>query len=155
SVVKVADEASDAEWAQRAPNVAPADLARLARATSKPTVEDSRARREARCLRMWWENDRGMLQVRRALADVDGARFEAVIGRIAEQRRPAKGQPWAPWEHRAADALVELAERYEQVEVPAAAPKPLLVVEVPLDGPAEIAGIPLPDAMVEQLRAQA
>jgi hypothetical protein len=33
--------------------------------------------------------------------------------------------------------------------------KPLLVVPVPLTGPAEIAGIPLADAMVEQLRATA
>ena len=31
SVVKLADEDSDMEWAQRAPHVAPADLARLAR----------------------------------------------------------------------------------------------------------------------------
>ena len=33
--------------------------------------------------------------------------------------------------------------------------KPLLVVQVPLSGPAEVAGVPLPDAMVEQLRANA
>ena len=32
---------------------------------------------------------------------------------------------------------------------------PLLVVQVPQSGPAEIAGIPLPDAMVEALRASA
>jgi hypothetical protein len=41
------------------------------------------------------------------------------------------------------------------VEVPAAAPSPLVVVEIPPEGPATIAGIPLPDALVEQLRAQA
>jgi len=33
--------------------------------------------------------------------------------------------------------------------------KPLLVAEVAKSGPAEVAGIPLPDAMVEQLRASA
>ena len=43
SVVKLADEASDAEWAVRAPNVAPADLAHLARTRSTPSVEDARA----------------------------------------------------------------------------------------------------------------
>jgi hypothetical protein len=35
------------------------------------------------------------------------------------------------------------------------APRPLFWVDVPEDGPAEIAGIPLPDAMVEKLRAGA
>jgi hypothetical protein len=109
SVVALADEASDAEWAERARNIAPADLARQVRTLTKPTVEESRARREARHLRMWWEKNRGLLQVRGALADVDGARFEAVIQRMTEQMRPAKGQPWAWWEHRAADALVQLA----------------------------------------------
>jgi hypothetical protein len=34
-----------------------------------------------------------------------------------------------------------------------AAAKPLLVVEVPAHGPSTVAGVPLPDAMVEQLRA--
>jgi hypothetical protein len=38
---------------------------------------------------------------------------------------------------------------------PAAAAKPLLVVQVPQHGPAEVAGIPLPDAVVESLRATA
>ncbi len=36
-----------------------------------------------------------------------------------------------------------------------AAARPLFVVEVPEKGPATVAGIPLPDAMVEQLRATA
>ena len=38
---------------------------------------------------------------------------------------------------------------------PTACPKPLFVVEVPVHGPAEIVGIPLPDTMVEALRASA
>jgi hypothetical protein len=58
-------------------------------------------------------------------------------------------------EHRGADALVALCELEGVVEPPTAATKPLLVVEVPLHGPAEIAGVPLPEAMVEQLRANA
>ncbi len=155
SVVRLADESTDAEWAQRAPNVAPADLARLARTKSKPTVEDGRARRAARSLRMWWQRDTGMLHVRAELADIDGARFEATINRMTDRTKPPKGQPWDSREHRSADALVDLCDLYENVEPPAAAAKPLLVVEVPLSGPAEIVGIPLPDAMVEQLRASA
>jgi Domain of unknown function (DUF222)/HNH endonuclease len=154
-VVALADESTDAEWAVRAPDVAPADLARLARTKTKPTVEDSQARRAARSLRMWWQRDTGMLQVRAALADVDGARFEATIQRMTDRMKPAKGRAWSSWEHRGADALVELCDVYESAEPPTAAAKPLLVVEVPMSGPAEIAGIPLPDAMVEQLRANA
>ena len=48
SVVKLADESSDAEWAARAPQVAPVDLARLAHTQRKPTAEEGRARYAAR-----------------------------------------------------------------------------------------------------------
>jgi Domain of unknown function (DUF222) len=155
SVVALADQESDAEWARRAPNVAPADLARLARTKSKPTVEDGRARREARSLRMWWQRDTGMLHVRGELPDVMGAKFEATINRMSDRKKPPKGQLWDTREHRNADSLADLCDISETAEPPAAAAKPLLVVEVPLTGPAEVAGIPLPDAMVEQLRASA
>jgi hypothetical protein len=46
-VVKFADEASDAEWARRAPNMTPGDLARRAREQSKPTIEEGQARHGA------------------------------------------------------------------------------------------------------------
>jgi hypothetical protein len=156
--VALADEESDAEWAARAPNVTPADLSRMAREKSKPSVEEGRARYAARYLRMWWEHDRGMLQVRGELPDVMGAKFEATVKKLAEGMRPAKGKAWERWERRAADALdvmcdaVEVAER---IETPMAAATPLFVVEVPPTGPATVAGIPLPDAMVEALRASA
>jgi Domain of unknown function (DUF222) len=143
----------DAEWARRAPHVAPADLVRLVRTKTKPTVEDARARREARSLRMRWQRDTGMLHLRGQLPDIEGARFEATINRMIDRMFPPKGQPWDSREHRNADALSELCDLHETVEAPAA--EPLLVVEVPMTGPAEIAGIPLPDAMVEQLRANA
>ena len=149
SVVRLADEESDAEWAQRAPHVAPVDLARLARSQSKPSIEDWQQRRAARSLRMWWEKDRGMLQVRGELPDLMGAKFEAAINRMTERMRPAKGQAWVRFEQRAADALGELVDVWETTEPPTAAAKPLLVVQVPKDGPAEVAGIPLPDAVVE------
>ncbi len=155
AVTQLADGATDAEWARRAPNVAPADLARLARAVRTPTVEDGRRRREARHLRMWWQADRGMLAFRGELPDVDGALFEATINRMVDRMKPAKGEAWDTRDHRGADALVELAERFGDLESPVTRSRPLLVVEVPLHGPAEIAGILLPDAMVESLRAQA
>ncbi len=155
SVVRLADEESDAEWAARAPNVAPADLARLARTKATPSVEDARARRDARGLRMWWDKPAGMLHLRGQLPDVMGAKFEAMIQRMTNRMRPARGQRWDTPEHRAADALGELSDLFETTEPAAAAPKPLLVVQVPPSGPAEVAGIPLADAVVEALRANA
>jgi hypothetical protein len=118
-------------------------------------MDEARARRAARGLRMWWQPDRGLLSIRGELADLDGSRFENTINRMIDRMRPAKGQPWDSREHRGADALVELAERFEDAEPPALRVKPLLVVHVPKDGPAEVAGIPLPDAMVASLRANA
>jgi len=149
---------SDAEWAARAPHVAPADLARLARTQSKPTVDDARARYEARSLRMWWTPDKGMLHLHGQLPDVMGAKFEAMIQRLTERAKPASGERWARFEQRAADALVgmcDAVEVAEHIETPTAASKPLLVVQVPVEGPAEMAGVPLADAVVEQLRANA
>jgi hypothetical protein len=158
SAAKLADEESDAEWAARAPNMAPADLARLARTQSKPTLEDSRRRYEARSLRMWWTPDQGMLHLHGQLPDVMGARFEATIQRLTELMKPVKGQPWARFEQRAADALDGMCDAVEvadQVETPTLASKPLLVVQVPMQGPAEVAGVPIADAVLEELRAGA
>ena len=87
-----------------------------------------------------------------------GVKVERTIQRMTEQSKPPNGRPWASFEHRAADALAGMCDAVavtEQVETPSMAAQPLLVVEVPQSGPAEIAGIPLPDAMVEHLRASA
>ena len=153
SVVKLADEGTDGEWARRAPNTAPSDLARMARCASKPSTDDSRQRHEARGLRMWWTPDQGMLHLHGQLPDVMGATFEATIQQLTEQAKPTKGQPWDSFEHRAADALVGLCEWPDRNQEPTAAAKPVLVVQVPPSGPATIAGIPIADALVEQLRA--
>jgi hypothetical protein len=156
SVTRFADEASDAEWARRAPNVAPDKLARLARNASKPSTEDSQARYEARSLRMWWTHDKGMLHLRGQLPDVMGARFEATIQKLTEEMRPAKGQAWDSFEHRAADALVRFCEQPStEDECPSWAARPVLQILVPQRGPAEIAGIPIADSLLEQLRANA
>ncbi|MET0275649.1 MAG: HNH endonuclease signature motif containing protein, partial [Acidimicrobiia bacterium] len=101
--------------------------------------------------------------LRGELPDLDGARVEATINKMIEQMRPPKGHPWDSYEHRGADALMQLIRAQADVERPlhdgpeshqaTRAPEPVLVVHVPLDGPAEVAGVPLPDTMVEQLRA--
>jgi hypothetical protein len=156
SVTKLADEFSDGEWARRAPDVAPVDLARLARNASKPSVADSRARYSARSLRMWWTPDKGMLHFPGQLPDVMGANVEATITKLTEQMRPAKGKAWDSFEHRAADALVQLFDQPEvNDETPSLAPRPVLQVLVPVSGPAEIAGVPIADSVLEQLRANA
>jgi hypothetical protein len=157
-VVQLADEHSDEEWARRAPNMTPADLARMTREQRKPTVEEGRARHAARHLRTWRDDDRGTTCGRFELPDVMGAKFEATIEKLVESMRPAKGQPWERWDRRAADALMvmcDAVDAMERLETPMAAAPPLLVTEVGMHGPATIAGIPLPDAMVEQLRAMA
>jgi hypothetical protein len=156
AVTRFADEATDAEWARRAPNVAPSELARLARNAVKPSTEDSRARYEARSLRMWWTPDKGMLHLHGQLPDVLGATFEATIQQLTEQAKPAKGQMWDRFEHRAADALVQLCEQPDaKDETPTLAARPVVQTLVPLSGPAEIAGVPIADSRLEQLRANA
>jgi CBS domain-containing protein len=173
-VVHLADESTDADWAARAPGISPIDLSRQVRTRTKPTVEESRARQQARHLRLWWSPDHGMLHVRGALPDLMGAEFEATISRMVEQLRPPAGGMWDTFEHRAADSLLALCRRSgacddagdpagdgvdraaRSVEgAPTVGAKPVLVVEVPRVGPATIVGIPLPDAMVEQLLANA
>ncbi len=156
AVTKLADEASDAEWARRAPNVAPGELARLARNASKPSTEDSRQRYAARSLRMWWTPDKGMLHLHGQLPDVMGAQVEATITKLTEQMKPAKGQAWDSFEHRAADALHELCDQPEvRDETPSLATRPVVQTLIPLSGPAEIAGVPIADSRLEQLRANA
>src|SRR5690349_5030244 len=82
SVVKVADEDSDREWAHRAPNIDPIELQRMARQAKKPTTEDSRARFAARELRMWKKE--GFLHLRGRLPDDMGAKFETTINQLTE-----------------------------------------------------------------------
>jgi hypothetical protein len=154
AVVKVAEPGSDREWARRAPRASPADLRQAARLRAKPTAADSQARRAARELGFWWEREAGMLAGRFRLADVDGALFEGVVNHLVDRMTPPKGQPWETRARRGADALVALARNYADVEA-VSGPAIGFSVQVPLEGPATIVGIPLPDAMVERLRAEA
>jgi hypothetical protein len=103
----------------------------------------------------WWDDQTAMYRIGGpGLPDVDGALVEMVFTHMIDRMRPPKGQPWASRAHRMADALVELVRNYADVQA-LEHPCPLFVVEVPLEGPAEINGVPLPAGMVEKLRAQA
>ena len=96
------------------------------------------------------------MQLHGQLPDVMGATFEATIQQLTEQLKPAKGQRWDSFEHRAADALVGLCEQPEpKAETPRLASRPLVQMHLPAHGPAEIAGIPIADSLLEQLRANA
>jgi hypothetical protein len=78
------------------------------------------------------------------------------IQKLTEQLKPAKGQAWDSFEHRAADALVGLCEQPDTAdETPTLATRPVVHVHVPEHGPAEIAGVPIADSLLEQLRANA
>ena len=156
SVVRLADEDSDREWAARAPRVDPEDLARLARKATKPTAEEGRKRYESRSLTMRWGRGKGMLHVYGQLPDAMGATFEQTIYALTE-RMKVKGQPWTPFEQRAADALLQLCEAPAggEDDTPTLAPLGILQTAVPRSGPAEIAGVPIPDSLLEQLRANA
>jgi hypothetical protein len=120
-------------------------------------VEDARKRRDARHLRKWWDHDRGMLCGRFELPDTDGAYLESVLDELVERMRPTKGQAWDTRDHRYADALVELCRAGEHADPdqPTLAAPVRLHVEIPLEGPAQLAGIPLPDEWVAAVRAQA
>ena len=162
AVTQLADESTDEEWAARAPNVSPVDLRRMVRTRSKPTTSDSWQRREARTLWMRWDEAHAMLRFGGALPDVMGAEFEATINELVDQLRPAPGGTWDTRAHRGADALHQLcrAARRERnhacgSDAPQLAPKAILQVQVPPVGPATIAGIPIPDEKLEQLRANA
>jgi hypothetical protein len=161
-LAQLADPESDAEWAQRAPHTSPADLARKARTTTKPTAAEYAARHAARSVRMWWDATKQFLHLHGQFAAIDGGIVETTLNDLVDQARPANNESWASREQRAADALVGLCRRAHDHE-PGADPAtptvsarhPLLVVEVPLAGPAELCGIPLPDTVIEQLRANA
>jgi len=85
-----------------------------------------------------------------------GTKFESTITALTDAMKPPKGAAWDSFEHRAADALLELCEaRAEGDDEPLLAAQPIVQIAVPLEGPAEIAGVPIPDSLLEQLRANA
>lgn len=149
-LVEVATPESDAEWSERGPRYAPIDLERLARARRGVSAEDAAARRDAREFRLFWRPRTGMLGVRGELPDIDGAIVKGVFERMTEAMRPPKGERWDTLAHRNADALVELCKNYADVE-PTGRAKPLVIVQVPLGGPAEVDGVPIAETTLDGL----
>ena len=115
-LVEVATPETDREWARRGRRMAPGDLDRMARARQRVTAADARARREARGVYTWRNHEQGMAGGRWALPDVDGVLVDKVLEHMAERMRPAKGMKWDSLAHRKADALMELVQRYADVE---------------------------------------
>ena len=127
----------------------------MVRTMHTPTEEEGRERRRRRGVHTWWDDETAMFRFGGAgMPDLDGALMESVLTHMVDRMRPANGQPWASRAAWTADALVELARNYADVHA-VEHPTPLLVVQVPMEGPAEICGIPLPDGVVEKLRASA
>ena len=115
-LTQVATPATDAEWAQRGPNVAPVDLQRMARNAQKVSTADAEARRQARAVFTWRQPESGMCAGRWSLPDVDGVLVDKVLDHMAERMRPASGLAWDSLAHRKADALVELARTYADAD---------------------------------------
>jgi hypothetical protein len=137
--------------------VSPVDLARLARNATKPSTEESMARHEARSLWLRWNERNTMLRFGGCLPDVMGAQLEKTINDFMEARRPGKGEAWDTFEHRAADALVALCESSGSggggEQAPRWAARPVAQLHIPRSGPAEFAGVPIADSLLEQWRA--
>ncbi|MFI5047998.1 MAG: HNH endonuclease signature motif containing protein, partial [Acidimicrobiia bacterium] len=158
AVTQLADESTDAEWAERAPDCSPSELQRLVHKQRTPTAEESMARHRARSLRMSWNAEKTVLHVHGELPDLLGAKVEATINAMVEQDRPTEGDEWEPRDRRAADALGHLCDMQRgSTDDPAPSPaaRLVLVVEVPQEGPAMCGGVALPDEVIEQLRANA
>ena len=152
---RLADWESDAEWARRAGNTAASDLAKMVRCAQAPTEDEARERRRRRGVHTFWDDGTGMFRFAGAgLPDVDGALVESVLTHMVDRMTPPKGEPWESRAARTADAFVELARNYADVHA-LEHPAPLFVVHIGRDGAAEICGIPLPEGMVEKLRAAA
>jgi hypothetical protein len=115
-LVEVATADTDREWARRGARMSPGDLDRMARRTRKVTAADAEARHQAREVRIWRDHERGMALGRWALPDISGVLVEKVLDHMAERMRPASGMKWDSLEHRRADALVELATKYAELE---------------------------------------
>jgi hypothetical protein len=108
---------------------------------------------------MRWDDDHQFLSLHGQLPALQGAIVEDTFKAIVEAMRPASGQPWARWDQRAADALTQLCEQHGSVagsfDPTGLARRPLFVAEIPLHGPATIAGAPVPDTLLEAWRAEA
>jgi hypothetical protein len=156
-VAELATPETDRVWAERGARLAPVDLQRMARQVQRVTAADVEARHEARAVRTWRDARQGMGGGRWWLPDVDGVLVDKVLEHMAERMRPKPGERWDSLAHRKADALVELARTYADLQ-----PTGRFRIEIVniLTGSAvgsgpEIEGIPLAPEAVDALRPQA
>jgi hypothetical protein len=156
-LVEVSTPETDKEWAARGPTFAPNDLERMARKTREVTAAEAEARVQARFLRTWRDERRGMVGLRGWLPDVDGVLVEKVLEHMAERMKPVKGATWDSLAHRKADALVELATKFADTQ-PAGRFRMELVNIHPADGGQpthEVEGMPIARETVVALRPNA
>ncbi|HEY8216035.1 MAG TPA: HNH endonuclease signature motif containing protein [Acidimicrobiia bacterium] len=149
-LTRIATHETDAEWAQRGPSCTPFDLQKLARRARKLTAEDTAGRSQARELRTWREPEWGMVAGRFRIPELDGILVERVFEHMAEQLRPAPGQPWDSLAHRKADALVDLCTSYVDVE-PTGKFRHTIVTHVRDDGTADCDGLEVAPATVDAI----
>jgi len=155
AVVQLATPETDAEWAQRAPQVAPTELNRLVRKQRVVTPAEMEARRQARALRWWRTADGHGLRLSGEIFDVDAAFVEAIFEHEIETMKPAKGQPWEPRGRRGADALTAICRRAGKPEASGATPRwrPTVVIHEGSDAQPTVNGMPIDVATVEQVIA--
>jgi hypothetical protein len=139
-LTRIATAETDAEWAARGRACTPFDLQKLARRARRLTEDDAERRTQARELRTWREPECGMVAGRFRIPELDGILVERVLEHMAEQLRPAKGEPWDSLAHRKADALLDLCTNYADVE-PTGAFKHTIVTHVRDDGSVDCDGL--------------
>jgi len=115
-VCELSTPEADRDWATRAPHVSPVELERRRRRSRRATFDDDRRKYAARELVTWVDPVDGMHCGRWCLPPVEGGLVAKVLDWMAERRRPAKGEKWDSLAHRKADALVDLATNYADVE---------------------------------------
>jgi hypothetical protein len=115
---------------------------------------DCEQRSRMRELRIWREPEFGMVSGRFRIPELDGILVERVFEHLAEQQKPAKGEPWAPLEQRYANGLIDLCTNYVDVE-PTGRCQHVIVTHVRGDGSVDCEGLEITPATVDALSAQA
>jgi hypothetical protein len=146
-LVTLASPETDAEWAARAPQVAPTELNRMVRKQQVVTPEEMEARRRARQFRWWRSADGKALRLSGEIFDVDAAFVEAIFEHEIETMRPAKGQAWELRSRRGADALVAICRQAKETRAAPAQKRsswrPTVVVHVGSDAQPTVNGMPI------------
>jgi hypothetical protein len=107
---KLAGPETEAAVAERARGCSAAQLEAAARRARPVGTEETNEAHRRRALRLWWDEEGGVLRISGRLADAEGAVVATAIGRLATAAGPDPvTRLYEPYESRCADALVELA----------------------------------------------